>query len=144
MWKVAVLFVGLVSALVAQTIREFILDPYQAIELPVSREVTTVTLPAPITAVAAADMLIESGGAAVEVEEGVAADLDVHAELDMDRRLDPAMLAEPPDQGAEQARPRRAVGARTTIGAGSVVTEPVPADVFAAGNPCRVIRELER
>ena len=36
------------------------------------------------------------------------------------------------------------IGARTTIGAGSVVTEPVPADVFAAGNPCRVIRELER
>jgi maltose O-acetyltransferase len=29
------------------------------------------------------------------------------------------------------------------IGAGSVVTRDVPAGVFAADNPCRVIRELE-
>jgi maltose O-acetyltransferase len=34
------------------------------------------------------------------------------------------------------------IGARTTIGAGSVVTKSVPPDVFAAGNPCRIIREL--
>jgi maltose O-acetyltransferase len=34
------------------------------------------------------------------------------------------------------------VGARSVIGAGSVVTRDVPAGVFAAGNPCRVIREL--
>ncbi|HWB00350.1 MAG TPA: sugar O-acetyltransferase [Pirellulales bacterium] len=34
------------------------------------------------------------------------------------------------------------IGARAVIGAGSVVTRDVPADVFAAGNPCRVIREL--
>lgn len=34
------------------------------------------------------------------------------------------------------------VGENTTIGAGSVVTKPVPADCFAAGNPCRVIRSL--
>lgn len=34
------------------------------------------------------------------------------------------------------------VGDRTVIGAGSVVTRDIPADVFAAGNPCRVIREL--
>jgi maltose O-acetyltransferase len=34
------------------------------------------------------------------------------------------------------------VGAGTTIGAGSVVTRDIPANVFAAGNPCRVIREL--
>jgi maltose O-acetyltransferase len=34
------------------------------------------------------------------------------------------------------------VGAGTVIGAGSVVTRDVPAGVFAAGNPCRVIREL--
>jgi len=32
------------------------------------------------------------------------------------------------------------VGARSVIGAGSVVTRDIPADVFAAGNPCRVIR----
>lgn len=34
------------------------------------------------------------------------------------------------------------VGSRTVIGAGSVVTRDVPDGVFAAGNPCRVIREL--
>jgi maltose O-acetyltransferase len=32
---------------------------------------------------------------------------------------------------------------RAVIGAGSVVTRDIPADVFAAGNPCRVIRQLE-
>jgi putative colanic acid biosynthesis acetyltransferase WcaF len=32
------------------------------------------------------------------------------------------------------------VGARSVIGAGSVVTRDVPADVVAAGNPCKVIR----
>ena len=34
------------------------------------------------------------------------------------------------------------IGARTVIGAGSVVTRSIPADVFAAGNPCKVIRSL--
>lgn len=34
------------------------------------------------------------------------------------------------------------IGARTVIGAGSVVTRDIPADVFAAGNPCRVLRSL--
>jgi maltose O-acetyltransferase len=34
------------------------------------------------------------------------------------------------------------VGSRSVIGAGSVVTRDVPEDVFAAGNPCRVIREI--
>jgi len=31
------------------------------------------------------------------------------------------------------------IGDRAVIGAGSVVTRDVPQDVFAAGNPCRVI-----
>jgi maltose O-acetyltransferase len=35
------------------------------------------------------------------------------------------------------------IGARAIIGAGSVVTRDIPADVFAAGNPCRVIRPLD-
>ncbi|HEU4654320.1 MAG TPA: sugar O-acetyltransferase [Steroidobacteraceae bacterium] len=34
------------------------------------------------------------------------------------------------------------IGSRTVIGAGSVVTRDVPDEVFAAGNPCRVIRAL--
>ena len=34
------------------------------------------------------------------------------------------------------------IGEGTTIGAGSVVTRDIPAHVVAAGNPCRVIREL--
>lgn len=34
------------------------------------------------------------------------------------------------------------IGDNTTIGAGSVVTKDIPANVFAAGNPCRVIRQL--
>jgi len=34
------------------------------------------------------------------------------------------------------------VGDRTVIGAGSVVTKDLPPDVFAAGNPCRVIRAI--
>jgi len=35
------------------------------------------------------------------------------------------------------------IGSRTVIGAGSVVTRDVPEGVFAAGNPCRVIRTLD-
>ena len=34
------------------------------------------------------------------------------------------------------------IGARSVIGAGSVVTRDIPADMFAAGNPCRVIRPV--
>lgn len=34
------------------------------------------------------------------------------------------------------------IGRGSTIGAGSVVTRDVPPGVFAAGNPCRVIREI--
>ena len=34
------------------------------------------------------------------------------------------------------------IGSRAVIGAGSVVTRDVPGDMFAAGNPCRVIRAI--
>jgi maltose O-acetyltransferase len=34
------------------------------------------------------------------------------------------------------------IGARSVIGAGSVVNRDIPSDVVAAGNPARVIREL--
>jgi maltose O-acetyltransferase len=35
------------------------------------------------------------------------------------------------------------IGDRSVIGAGSVVTRDIPSDVFAAGNPARVIRSLQ-
>ena len=34
------------------------------------------------------------------------------------------------------------IGSKTVIGAGSVVTRDVPSGVVAAGNPCRVLREI--
>lgn len=34
------------------------------------------------------------------------------------------------------------IGSRSIIGAGSVVTRDIPEGVFAAGNPCRVIRAI--
>lgn len=35
------------------------------------------------------------------------------------------------------------IGNNTTIGAGSVVTKDIPANVVAVGNPCKVIKDLE-
>ena len=34
------------------------------------------------------------------------------------------------------------IGARSIIGAGSVVTKDIPADCIAAGNPCKIIRRI--
>jgi maltose O-acetyltransferase len=34
------------------------------------------------------------------------------------------------------------IGSKSVIGAGSVVTRDIPDGVFAAGNPCRVMREI--
>jgi maltose O-acetyltransferase len=34
------------------------------------------------------------------------------------------------------------IGSRAVIGAGSVVTRDIPGGVFAAGNPCKVIRQI--
>lgn len=34
------------------------------------------------------------------------------------------------------------IGSKAVVGAGSVVTKDIPCGVFAAGNPCRVIREI--
>jgi len=34
------------------------------------------------------------------------------------------------------------IGSKGVLGAGSVVTRDIPGGVFAAGNPCRVIREI--
>jgi maltose O-acetyltransferase len=38
--------------------------------------------------------------------------------------------------------PGVSIGNRSVIGAGSVVTRDIPGNVFAAGNPCRVIKNL--
>ena len=35
------------------------------------------------------------------------------------------------------------IGARSVIGAGSVVTRNIPSDCIAAGNPCRVLKKIE-
>ena len=34
------------------------------------------------------------------------------------------------------------IGDRSVIGAGSIVTKSIPADVIAAGNPCKILRSL--
>ena len=44
--------------------------------------------------------------------------------------------------GGAIVMPGVSIGARTTIGAGSVVTESIPDDSLAAGSPCRVLRRL--
>jgi maltose O-acetyltransferase len=44
--------------------------------------------------------------------------------------------------GAAIICPGVTIGSRTVIGAGSIVTRDIPSSVFAAGNPCRVIREI--
>ncbi len=46
--------------------------------------------------------------------------------------------------GGTIINPGLTIGARSVIGAGSVVTSDIPEDVFAAGNPCRVIRSLKQ
>jgi maltose O-acetyltransferase len=44
--------------------------------------------------------------------------------------------------GGAMILPGVRIGSRAVIGAGSVVTRDVPEGVFAAGNPCRVIRKI--
>ncbi len=44
--------------------------------------------------------------------------------------------------GSVTILPGVTIGANVTIGAGSVVTHDIPADVVAAGNPCKVLKHL--
>ncbi len=44
--------------------------------------------------------------------------------------------------GGVKVLPGVTVGDNSIIGAGSVVTKDIPSNVIAAGNPCRVIREI--
>lgn len=46
--------------------------------------------------------------------------------------------------GSAIINPGVTIGSRTIIGAGSVVTKDIPSDVFAAGNPCKVIKIIEQ
>lgn len=57
-------------ALRGQSIAQYRLDPQRITDLPVSHEVTAVTFPGPITAIAGADMLMDDGKTAAEVDEG--------------------------------------------------------------------------
>ena len=38
--------------------------------------------------------------------------------------------------------PGVSIGDNSVIGAGSIVTKDIPANVVAVGNPCRVLREI--
>ncbi|SUJ29323.1 Galactoside O-acetyltransferase [Sphingobacterium spiritivorum] len=44
--------------------------------------------------------------------------------------------------GNAVVNPGVTIGENTVIGAGSVVTRDIPANVIAAGNPCRVLRPI--
>lgn len=44
--------------------------------------------------------------------------------------------------GDTTINPGVTIGNNTVIGSGSVVTKDIPANVVAAGNPCRVLREI--
>ena len=44
--------------------------------------------------------------------------------------------------GGVKVLPGVTIGDNAVIGAGSVVTKDIPANTLAAGNPCRVVREL--
>lgn len=68
--RIVTLAIPLATSLAAATIEEVVLDPRRVTDLAVSREVTTVMFPGPITALAGAEMLIEDGTASAEVEEG--------------------------------------------------------------------------
>lgn len=45
--------------------------------------------------------------------------------------------------GGAIINPGVSIGDRAVIGAGSVVTKNIPSDVFAAGNPCKIIKKIE-
>lgn len=46
------------------------------------------------------------------------------------------------DRGGSVVVPGVTIGDNSVIGAGSVVTRDIPANVVAVGNPCRVFREI--
>lgn len=71
MWRTVFLSFAIVPSLWGASVVEFPMDALRAIDLPVSREVTTITLPGAITTVVGADMLIDDGKTGADVDEGV-------------------------------------------------------------------------
>lgn len=45
---------------------------------------------------------------------------------------------------SDSVLPGVTIGENSIIGTGSVVTKDIPANVIAAGNPCRVIRGIQK
>jgi maltose O-acetyltransferase len=45
--------------------------------------------------------------------------------------------------GGALIMPGITIGENSSIGAGSVVTKPIPPNCFAAGNPCKIIKRLQ-
>lgn len=138
MWRIAGLFMASLAALVAQPIREFPLDARKVVELPVSREVSTLTLPAPITAVAGADMLIDDGSGAVEIEEGALVRFHVtHA------KGSNFLLVRSVQPDAAGTLTVIFEGAAYVMQLQSVAANPVASAIFARGAPDAAVK-LER
>src|SRR5215213_7769554 len=70
MLRAVLLSLLIVPSVWGASIVEFPMDALRVIDLPVSREVTTITLPGAITAVVGADMLIDDGKGGADVDEG--------------------------------------------------------------------------
>lgn len=70
MIRLLALLLGSAVFVLGQSIREVTLDPLQAVDLPVSKEITTVVFPGAISAVAGSDVLLETGKGNIEVDEG--------------------------------------------------------------------------
>ncbi|MEG9883633.1 MAG: sugar O-acetyltransferase [Hyphomicrobiales bacterium] len=73
-----------------------------------------------------------------------------HHPMDAERRKAGYVMAKPIKigdsvwlGGSVVVCPGVSIGDNTVVGAGSVVTKNIPANVLAAGNPCKVIRKLE-
>jgi hypothetical protein len=71
MWRTVFVSLASVPIVWGASIVEVPMDALRAIDLPVSREVTTITLPGAITTVVGADMLIDDGKSTADVDEGV-------------------------------------------------------------------------
>ena len=98
--------------------------------------------------------LVLEGAAAITVGDDVRVGHDVRLltvtlPLDPEQRREGWRVARPVTIGAGAwladgvtVLPGVTVGERTVVGAGSVVTRDLPADVLAVGNPATVIRQL--